>query len=180
MSGTAGATVIYQDASGADWTFPYHAATHSYRSPPGLPWQLTASTSAYTLTDVLTGAVLTFNSAGALVSSSDSYGNTNTLNPTGGAATTLTNSGGRALTFVENTGQLTDVESPGVGSQTVAGQHVAYSYVPTTGCAAGQLCGTTWGYGTGDAVSATFAYSGTLLTGITTPSGNQWTLTYNA
>jgi len=71
---------------------------------------------------------------------------------------------------------LADAQSPlWQSSGGAQGQHVAYGYND-----AGQLTTTTWGAGTSDALTATFGYSGTQLTTVTTGANHQWTLGYDA
>ncbi len=107
--------VTFVDASGVSWAFTATGATFPgtrvplYRSPIGQPWRLTVAdpaasaraTVAYTLTDVLSGATLHFDAPGHLLSAADSYGNANTVAPSGDGPWpgTETNSGGRVLTF---------------------------------------------------------------------------------
>ena len=190
VRGSLTGKVLYQDASGARWIYRYlgqptdPGPTYTtYLAPPGVPWQLSATLgSGYTLTNILTGAVRRFDASGALVSDADSYGNNDTLSPAGTAATRLIDNGARALTFVPNgSGQLSDVESAyWVSSGGLNGQHAQYSYTPVLNCANGQLCAITWGQGTADTVTASFQYdASSRLTGVTTPNGNVWTLTYN-
>ncbi|HXT37623.1 MAG TPA: SBBP repeat-containing protein, partial [Chloroflexota bacterium] len=185
MTGSLTETVVYHDATGAAWPFTYtgpYSATGtltSYNAPPGLPWQLSTTTitgtATYTLTDVLTGAMATFNGQGQLVANTDSYGNSNTAAYSGGLATSWTNSGGRALNLGYGNGLLSSAQSPlwesSGGSQ---GQQVTYGY------AGNQLTSLTRGAGTADASTSQFGYDGTLLTSVTTPMSQSWTLGYNA
>ena len=182
MSGILTGTVRYQDASGRVWPFdftgPYTATQPytTYRTEPGLPWQLSASTGGYTLTSILSGETLTFDAQGNYLKDADAYGNSNALTYSGGLPTRETNSGTRYLALFYSHGLLDDVQSPlfqsSGGSQ---GQQVADGYN-----AGGQL--TTWvrGYGSSDAVTTTFGYSGTQLTTITPPSGRTWLLGYDS
>jgi len=183
MGGTLTGIVVYTDTSGATWPFTYTgsvAATGpytAYRTPPGLPWQLTTSTGGYTLTNILTSERMTFDGQGRLQADSDSYGNSNTLSYGVDGVTRETNSGGRALAFSYANGLLADAQSPlwqsSGGSQ---GQHVAYGYTGN------QLTSLTWGAGTTDALTATFGYSGTQLTSVTTPytqAMHTWTINYD-
>jgi len=136
------------------------------------------ATTGYTLTNFLSGAVMTFDAGGRLTSTADAYGNVNTLGYASGMATTpssVTNSGGRSLVLSAANGQLTDVQSPAWASSGGAqGQQVTYGYN-----GAGQLTRTTRGAGSTDAVTTTFGYSGTLLTGITTAAGRTWSVGYD-
>jgi len=184
MGGTLTGVVIYTDTTtGATWPFTYTGSVAdtgpytTYRTPPGLPWQLTTSTGGYTLTNVLTSEQMTFDGQGRLQADRDSYGNSNTLSYGADGVTRETNSGGRALAFSYANGLLTDAQSPlwqsSGGSQ---GQHVAYGYTGN------QLTSLTWGVGTTDAVTATFGYSGTELTSVTTPytqATHMWTINYD-
>ncbi len=183
MGGVLTGTVLYTDTSGAVWAFPYQgnptdaAPYTTYRIPPGMPWQLSTSSTGYVLTNFLSGETLTFDAQGRLLTSQDSYGNTNTLSYTGNALVPSqeTNSGGRTLTFATTSGLLSDMQSPLWQSTGGAqGQHVTYSYN-----ASGQLTSRTRGAGTPDAVTTTFGYSGTQLVTLTTPSGEAFTLGYN-
>jgi len=183
MGGTLTGVVIYTDTSGATWPFTYTGSVAdtgpytTYRTPPGLPWQLTTSTGGYTLTNILTSEQMTFDGQGRLQADRDSYGNSNTLSYGADGVTRETNSGRRALAFSYANGLLADVQSPlwqsSGGSQ---GQHVAYGYTGN------QLTSLTWGAGTTDAVTATFGYSGTELTSVTTPytqAMHTWTINYD-
>jgi len=122
--------------------------------------------------------VWTFDASGRLLADQDSYGNRNSMSYGAGSPTSpssAVNSGGRALTLGYTTGQLTAVQSPAWASSGGAqGQQVTYGYN-----GAGQLTSTTRGAGSTDAVTTTFGYSGTLLTGITTASGRTWSLGYD-
>ncbi len=107
MGGVLTGTVTFTDASGATWPFVYSGAPTapapytSYTVPAGQPWQLTTSTTGYTLSNVLTGETQTFDAQGRYLADADSYANSNTLSYTSTAALpmTETNSGGRALSF---------------------------------------------------------------------------------
>jgi len=85
MGGSPTGVVTYQDDSGTTWPFTYTGSLGAtgpyttYSTPPGLPWQLTASTSGYTLTDILTSETLTFDAQGRYLSDHDAYGNATTL-----------------------------------------------------------------------------------------------------
>ena len=171
MRGAAGQTVT--------WVFPY--ANGAYQTPAGLPWQLSVS-SGYTLTNVVTGDVLSFDGSGRYLSSADSYGNTNTLSYSGGLPTGDANSGGRALTLAYNgSNLLNDVRSPlYVSSSGALGQHATYAY------SGQQLTGLTLGTSTTDtitstdAITTTFGYTGNQLTTVTTPATHTWTLAYDS
>jgi len=184
MGGALQGTVTYTDSVGTAWSFLYTgspAATPpytSYRTPPGQPWGLTTSTAGYTLTNILTSETWRFDAQGRLTADTDAYGNSNTLGYAAGATspTSEANSGGRSLALGYANGQLSDVTSPlWQNSGGAQGQHVTYAYN-----ASGQLTGATRGAGTGDAQTTTFGYTGALLTGITTPAGQTWTLGYDA
>jgi len=182
MGGSLTGVVTYQDDSGATWPFTYTGSLGAtgpyttYSTPPGLPWQLTASTAGYTLTDILTSETLTFDAQGRYRADTDAYGNANTLSYGSSGPTSEANSGGRALAFSYQNGLLADTQSPlWQSSGGARGQHVAYGYN-----GAGQLTTLTWGAGTSDALTATFGYSGTQLTTVTTGANHQWTLGYDA
>jgi len=185
MGGVLTATVSYTDGSGSVWPFLYTGSPtaappySAYRTPLGQPWQLTASPSGYTLTNVLTGAVWTFDGQGRLLSETDAYGNTNSYSYGAGSATSPSNesnSGGRGLALAYTNGQLSDAQSPlWASSGGAQGQHVTYGYNGS-----GQIVSMTRGAGAPGAVTTTLGYSGTLLTGITTPSGRAWQLGYDA
>ena len=185
MSGAPGSTVTYTDAGGARWVFPYTGG--AYQVPAGLPWSLTATSSAYTLTNILTGEALGFDNQGRFVSDTDAYGNSNTLAQGGtGAPTRETNSGGRALAMTYANGLLNDIQSPlyqGGGPAQQGSQHVAYGYDGQ------ELTGIAWGAQTSDQQAASFAYNASsLLVSVTTPmtiSGTlavtrTWKLAYDA
>ncbi len=191
MGGVLTATVTFTDATGASWPFRYTGTLTqtspymSYTSPPGMPWQLTTTSAGYTLTNILTGATRTFNQQGQWSRDTDSYGNSNTLAPgplsagyKGARPPVEKNSGGRSLSFhYDGQNRLDHVYSPlWRGSGGAQGQHVSYGYT------SGQLTTVTWGAETTDALTATFGYSGSLLTSITTPytqAAHTWTINYN-
>ncbi len=182
MGGSLTGVVTYQDDTGATWPFTYTGSLAdtgpytTYSTPPGLPWQLTASTAGYTLTDILTSETLTFDAQGRYRADTDAYGNNNTLSSGSDGPRGDTNSGGRALAFSYQHGLLADAQSPlWQSSGGARGQHVTYGYN-----GAGQLTAMTWGAGTSDALTATFGYSGTQLTTVTTGADHQWTLGYDA
>ncbi|MDQ2829659.1 MAG: hypothetical protein M3Y74_11485, partial [Chloroflexota bacterium] len=182
MGGSLTGVVTYQDDSGATWPFTYTGSFAdtgpytTYATPPGLPWQLTTSTSGYTLTNILTSEILTFDAQGRYRADTDAYGNNNALSYGSSGPTSEANSGGRALAFSYQHGLLADAQSPlWQSSGGAQGQHTAYGYND-----AGQLTTTTWGADTSDALTATFGYSGTLLTTVTTGANHQWTLGYDA
>jgi len=184
MGGALQGTVVYTDGVGTVWAFQYTGSATAtppytaYRTPAGQPWQLATSTAGYTLTNFLTGEVWSFDAQGRLQSDTDSYGNRNSMSYGAGSPTSPSsegNSGGRSLTLGYTTGQLATVQSPAWASSGGAqGQQVTYGYN-----GAGQLTSTTRGAGSTDAVTTTFGYSGTLLTGITPPSGRTWRLGYD-
>ncbi len=160
-------------AAPLDATAPYT----TYTSPPGLPWQLTTSSVGYTLTNILTGAALTFDPQGRLLSDSDAYGNLNTVgyDQSTGAPTSEVNGSGRTLSFTAtNSGLLSEAASPlWQASGGARGQHVTDAYSGTL------LTAQTLGAGTADAVTTTFGYSGTQLVTVTTGMGHQWLLGYD-
>ena len=177
IAGSPGGTVTYLDETGATWRFPFSGG--AYQTPAGLPWQLTASANAFTLTNILTGATRGFAAQAngvskvtvyPLASVADSYGNADTLAYSNETPITDTNSGGRALTLGYTHGLLTDVQSPlwrssggtasTPGSQ---GQHVAYTY------SGEQLTAIARGALSSDAATAHLGYTGDLLTSVTTP-----------
>jgi len=189
INGPVQGTVTYTDTTGAVWGYLYNgplSATSPYTTyvtPAGQPWQLTTAaqsgaTTGYTLTNVLTGEVLTFDASGRLTSDADSYGNTNTMSyasATDTIPTSESNSGGRSLALSAANGQFMDVQSPQwASSGGQQGQHVTYGYN-----ASGQLTSRTLGAGTPDAVTTTFGYSGTQMVTITTPANRNWALGYD-
>ena len=159
-------------------TAPYTA----YRTPTGRPWQLATSptgTTGYTLTNILTGEVLRFDTGGRYLSETDAYANSNALSYGASGPTSAANSGGRALSFSYTLGGLlNDVQSPLWRSSGGAqGQHVTDGYNGS-----GQLTTLTRGAGTTDALTTTFGYSGTQLISVTTPytqATRTWTLSYD-
>jgi len=182
MGGSLTGVVTYQDDSGATWPFTYTGSLGdtgpytTYSTPPGLPWQLTASTAGYTLTNILASETLAFDAQGRYLADTDAYGNNNTLGYGPDGPASEANSGGRALAFSYQHGLLADAQSPlWQSSGGAQGQHTAYGYND-----AGQLTTTTWGADTSDALTATFGYSGTQLTTVTTGANHQWTLGYDA
>jgi len=159
ISGTPTGTVAYTDSSGHVWDFVYtgdaasSAPYTAYASPAGLPWQLSAATGGYTLTNILDGATRAFDAHGRLTVDSDAWGNSNTFAYSGAAGPAdETNSGGRALNYTYANGLLNDVTSPQWGQPGAPGQHVTYGYD------GGELTGVTWGAGTADAQTTHFTY----------------------
>lgn len=180
ISGLLTGTLLYTDETGAVWPFPSAGAVTggvaTYVAPPGLPWQLTASTAGYTLTDPQSGAVRAFDAQGRYLSDSDAYGNRNTLRYHGGLPTAETNSGGRALRLSYRHGLLSAVASPAwVSSGGRQGEQVVYRYNRTA-----QLTALTRAAGTPDALTTRFGYRGVLLVSITTPDASRWRLDYDA
>jgi YD repeat-containing protein len=190
MTGVLTQTVWYTDGTGATWPFTYTGnltdtgTLTAYETPPGLPWQLSTTTITgtvgYTLSNVLTNETLTFAPSGQLVADTDAYRNTNTLNA---AATSWANSNGRNLAIsYTSKNLLNDLQSPlwqSGGSGAAGSQHVTYTY-GSSGCASTQLCSLVRGSGTSDARTAKFGYTGNLLTSITTPLNQTWSLGYNS
>jgi len=183
MGGALTHTVTYTDTTGAVWPFVYNGGPAdpgpyiSYSTPAGLPWQLTASAAAYTLTNILTGEALRFDAQGRYQSDSDAYGNSNTLAYGGAGPITDTNSGGRSLALSYQGSLLGDARSPLWRSSGGAqGQRVTYGYQGD------QLTALTWGAGTSDALTASFGYSGTQLISATTPytqGAHTWSIGYD-
>ncbi len=182
MGGVLTGTVVFTDDTGAAWPFTYTGSLTdtspytAYAPAPGMPWQLTASLSGYTLTNYLTGASMRFDALGRYAATADSYANRNLLSYTGALGPdSITNSGGRALSFTYNgSGLLSDAQSPlWQSSGGAQGQHVTYGYN-----GAGQLASVTWGAGTPHPQVARFDYSGTQLITVTTPGGHAWNLSY--
>jgi len=182
MGGVLTATVSYTDDSGAAWDFVYGgdpAATGpytTYTSPLGLPWQLTASSDGYTLTNFLTGATRTFAPSGRLSATADSYGNSDAVvdDGTDQAGGALVDSDGGAIAYSYTNGLVGEEASPlWQSSGGTQGQHVTAVYSGTL------LTARTLGAGTADAVTTTFGYSGTQLVTVTTGMGHQWLLGYD-
>ncbi len=193
MGGAITGTLVYTDDTGASWPLTYTGSLSAdgpytaYSPPPGMPWQLTvatAPTTAYTLTDFLTGATMSFDGQGRLVATGDAYGNENRLQFTGDPGpSSMVNDGGRSIQFLYGAnGLLSDVESPlwvSGGSGQAGSQHVAYGYAPGTS----QLQTITTATGTGQDLTTTFGYSGALLTRVTTPYTpitHTWSIAYDA
>ena len=183
MGGVLTATVSYTDGSGAAWNFVYGgdpSATGpytTYTSPPGLPWQLTASSAGYTLTNFLTGATRTFDPSGRLSATADSYGASDAMvdDGTDQAGGALVDSGGRTIAYSYTNGVVGEEVSPlWQSSGGTQGQHVTAAYSGTL------LTAHTLGAGTADAATTTFGYSGTQLVTVTTGMGHQWLLGYDA
>jgi len=135
MGGILTGTVAYTDATGATYALSYTGALTAmapytaYQPPAGLPWQLTASSDGYTLTNFLTGATRTFDPSGRLSVAADSYGNSDAVVDDGtyqiGGA--LVDSGGRTIAYSYTNGLLTDAASPlWQSSVGTGGQHVTY------------------------------------------------------
>ena len=121
MGGVLTATVSYTDGSGAVWPFVYTGGPTAappytaYAPPAGQPWQLTAATNGYTLTNFLTSEFWAFDSQGRLTGDTDAYGNKVGYSYGASSATSpnsVVNSGGRAALLGYTNGQLTDVQSP--------------------------------------------------------------------
>ncbi len=193
IGGAITGTLTFTDDTGAAWPLTYTGSLSAdgpytaYSPPPGMPWQLTvatAPTTAYTLTDFLTGATMSFNGQGRLVATGDAYGNENHLQFTGDPGpSSVVNDGGRSMRFLYGTnGLLSDVKSPlwvSGGSGQAGSQHVAYGYAPGTT----QLQTITTAAGTGQDLTTTFGYSGALLTSVTTPytqTARAWSIAYDA
>jgi len=187
MGGVLTATVTYTDDTGMAWPFIYQGqATASspytaYSAPPGQPWTLaTSPITGYTLSNILTGAVMAFDAQGRLQTDTDAYGNRNALTAGTNQPTSETNSGGRALAFTYANGLLADAQSPlwqQGGASQEGSQHVTYGY------SGNRLTTLTRGAGTGDALTATFGYSGTQLVTVTTPytqAPQAWAISYDA
>jgi hypothetical protein len=82
------------------------------------------------------------------------------------------------LSLAYSNGLLSDVQGPLWRSGGAHGQHVTYGYNGS-----GQLTTLTRGVGTTDALTTTFAYSGTQRISVTTPytsATRTWTLSYDA
>jgi len=197
VGGVLTGTMVFTDTTGATWPFTATnaasatsasttAATAAYTTPPGLPWQLIASsapmsgTASYTLTNILSDETLTFDGQGRFLADTDTYGNQNALLYIGnGPPSSLGNSGGRSLNLsYTSSGLLSEAQSPQWQSSSSGGapvgQHVTYGYN-----GGGQLTSITWGAGTNDAQTAQFGYTGSQLTTITTPGAHAWTLAYD-
>ncbi len=192
IGGDIRAVLTYTDTTGATYPFVYTGAMTAtapytaYRPPAGEPWQLTASSTAYTLTNFLTGDVRSFDGQGHLLADVDAYGNSNTLSGGPVGPTGETNSGngmpgsGRTLAYTYTNGLLSEVAGPAwqKGGSAVAGsQHVTYAYKN-----ASQLQTVTRGAGTTNASVTRFGYdpTGTQLITITTPGGHAWVVGYTA
>jgi len=181
IGGVVTGTIVYTDDTGATWPFTFAggpAATApytTYTSPPSLPWQLSvavAPSTAYTLSNILTGATRTFNAQGALLSDADAYGNNNSVSYGSSGPLTTTNSGGRVLRFSYRSGLLSDIRSTAS-----SGQHVAYTY---SGNQRNEVATLARGVGTTDVVTSTFGYtSASELGTITTGAGRIWTIGYD-
>jgi len=193
IGGSITGTLVFTDDTGASWPLTYTGALTatapytSYSVPPGQPWQLTiatAPTTTYTLTNILTGATMSFDSQGRYSATADAYGNQNALPITGGPGpSSISNSGGRSIQIsYGSTGLLTELKSPlwvsGGGGQ-AGSQHVVYGYKPGTS----QLQTITAAASTTAPLTTTFGYSGTQLISVTTPytqAAHTWPIGYDA
>src|SRR5579883_615619 len=189
LGGVLTETVVFTDESGATWPFTYtgslpgSAPFASYQTTPGLPWQLSTnnlvtSTVGYTLSNILSGEVLTFDQQGRYLADTDAYGNANSLSYGASGPISVTNSGGRTLALTYTAGLLSELTSP-LWRQTsgAQGQRVTDAYTNTN-----QLASLTWGAGSTDALTATFGYSGTQLVTVTTPytqAPHAWLIGYD-
>jgi YD repeat-containing protein len=183
MGGTLTGTVLYTDTTGATYALTYTGSPGdpgpytSYTVPAGEPWQLTASTTGYTLTNILNGSQRTFDAQGRYLADTDSYGNANGVGGEGsGLPSAWVNSGDRQLTLAWQYGLLSEVQSPlwvSQGSAASASEHVTYGYSGT------QLITLTQATGTNMPLQAVFGYSGTQLVTITTPAHASWSIQYD-
>ncbi len=196
IGGALTQTVVYTDASGAVWLFSYKGSPTdsppytTYQPPAGQPWQLTTSPiTGYSLANVLTGEVMTFDAQGQYVSDTDAYTNQNVMTRGQFGVTMETNSGDRstpssqrALAFSYASGLMADTQSPlWQSSGGTQGQHVTYGYTRN------YLSSLTSGAGTTDAITASFGYGvlppGAIfafMTAIQTPGNHAWSLGYDA
>ncbi len=197
MGGVLTQTIALTDATGAVWQFPYKgsptdsAPYTTYQIPAGQPWSVaTSPITGYTLSNLLTGEVLTFNAQGRYLAATDAYSNSNTMGYDASGLTSVTNSGGRSLALGYYNGLMTNAQSPlwrsSGGSQ---GQDTTYGYTNN------YLSALARGSGTSDATTEYFGYgvqpAGAALgfmTAIQTPratqwnqgAGGAWTLAYDA
>lgn len=167
---TTSAGVVLTEADGSTWVFTPGSTTGTNTAPGGLTKTLTSNSSGYTLTDLKTRDVTKFDTSGNALSVTDKNSNTTTINYTGGNAVSVVSPAGPTAA---RTATLGDDSAGYVFSQTnnYSTRNIHYAYDSGSG---NITCFT-------DAAGKTtsFAYTGTDLTTITSPTGAVTNITYS-
>lgn len=173
FSSGASSAVVYTDADGATWTFPSATST-TFTAPAGFLRKLVASSTTnpiYTMTNPVNGQVITSDANGAPKSVADRNGNTVTITNTSGVPTSIVSTAGptaaKTATGAYNATTRTYTVTQGSGSTARSVKWVK------------DTSGNLSSYVDGAGKTTTFTYSGTDLTGITSPTGATTTISYS-
>lgn len=173
FSSGASGSVVYTDADGATWNFPSATST-TFTAPAGFLRKLVASATTnptYTMTDPVTGQVITSNVNGVPVSVADRNGNTVSITNTASVPTSIVSTAGTTAAktatgaYDATTRTYTVTQGSGSSARSV-------KWVKDTN-------GNLTSYVDGAGKTTTFAYSGNDLTGITSPTGATTTISYS-
>lgn len=172
-SGASGA-VVYTAADGATWTFTPASTAGTFTAPAGFNRVLKASGTSsptYTLTDPVSGQVITSDADGLPVSVKDRNGNTVAITNTSDVPTSVVSTAGttaaKTATGAYSSSTRTYTVTQGSGSSARSVRWV------------NDANGNLTSYVDGAGKTTTFAYSGNDLTGITSPTGATTTFSYS-
>lgn len=156
--------VVYTGADGSTWLFtPVSGSTTAFTSPAGLKQVLVKGASSYTLTDLTSGRVRTFDLNGVPTTVADRNGNATSIGTNATGVTNVSSS----LPGYSGSALFAPYGPGGVGITQTSGN---YSRTPSYFVTSNQLT---------DSPSTTFAYTGGNLTSITPLGGAATTFTYD-
>lgn len=165
--------VVFTGADGSTWLFtPTSGSTTAYTSPAGLKEVLVKTTSGWTLTDLTSRQVTTFDTNGNPTAVADRNGNSTAINYTSGQPTSVVSTAGptaartATLAYNSSTGTLSATQTNGSASRTV--QYVKNSSSNITS------------FVDADGKTTTFAYTSGKLTQIVAPTGGETDITYDS
>ena len=164
--------VVYTGGDGSTWLFtPVSGSTTAYNSPAGLKEVLVGSGTGYTLTDLTSRQVVTFNTNGLATSVADKNGNTTTIGYSSSTPTSVVGTAGataaRTAALSYNLSLLTYTVTQTNGSLTRNVKFVKDSSNNLASIVDANGKTTAFGYGTGG------------LTSITSPTGAVTNITYD-
>ena len=160
----ASAGVVYTGADGSTWLFaPVSGSTTAFSSPAGLKQVLVKGASSYTLTDLTSGQVRTFDLNGVPTKVANRNGNATLIGTNATGITTVTSS----LGGYSGTATFAPYGPGGVGITQTSGN---YTRTPSYFVTSNQLT---------NSQSTTFAYTSGNLTSITSAAGAITTFAYD-
>jgi RHS repeat-associated protein len=162
--------VVYEGADGSTWLFvPVAGSSTAFTSPAGLKEVLVKGATTYTLTDLTSRQVVTFDASGVATSVADRNGNVVTIASTT-IPTVITGSLGTAsnsIVVTHNASAITFTQGSGASARTISFANNSGNFISLTDA---------------DGQATSFTYSGTTigqLSSITSVTGQVTNFTYD-